>query len=412
MNKDSTGFRFTRYSCYLCFIVQAIVINFPPVLFLTFSNKYGIPLTEITLLAIMNFACQFVMDSLAALFASKINYRAMAIVANLFAAVGLISMAILPEALPSPYIGLLISVLLSAVGGGLIEVIANPIMQSCPKEGKGSSMGLLHSFYCWGHLGVVIISTLFISFIGGDTWITLAFVWAAVPAITAISFFFVPINQPCEEDERNSSPKMLFKTRIFWLFAIIMMLGGACEQGMAQWGSAFAELAFIDYGFASETAKLLGDLMGPCTFALTMATARLLQAKFSYKFNLKYLMAASAGLCTVCYIISGLSSSPLLSLVGCGICGLSVGIMWPGTLDFAAASCPYVGTALFAMLSLAGDIGCTLGPSLVGIAADTIGGGMLKVGLLIGALLPFALLITLLLFRSSSKHSSTQSNVE
>ncbi len=412
MSQKIKSFRYTRYSCYLCFIVQAIVINFPPVLFLTFSNRYNIPLAEITLLAVMNFACQFIMDSLAALFASKINYRVVAIAANLFSAAGLVSMGILPDILPDPYIGLLVSVLLSAIGGGLIEIIANPIMQSCPRVGSGSSMGLLHSFYCWGHLSVVIISTLFVSLVGGDVWRMLSFGWAAVPFITAISFIFVPIEQPSEENERSSSPKKLFRTRIFWLFAIIMMLGGACEQGMAQWASAFAELAFIDYGFASANAKLLGDLMGPCTFALTMAIARLLQAKFSYKFNLRCLMAASAGLCAVCYIVSGLANSPLLSLVGCGICGLSVGIMWPGALDFAAASCPYVGTALFAMLSLAGDLGCTLGPSLVGLAADTVGGGELKVGLLIGALLPIALMLSLLLFRSKSKHSPTQGQIE
>ncbi len=398
LQKSENNFRLTRFGCYLCFIIQAIIINFPPVLFLIFSESYKIPLSKITLLVIINFSMQFIMDSLSALFSSRLNYRVMVVTANAFSAAGLILLGILPDIFPDPYIGLVTATLVCAVGSGLIEVMGNPIMQSCPKPKKSFSMGFLHSFYCWGHLGVVLISTLFLLTAGSESWRIMSYIWAAVPAVNIVIFLFAPIDQPSRELEQTSSLSSLVKTKMFWLFILIMLLAGACEQGMAQWASAFAELALDRASLSHETAKLFGDLLGPCIFALTMALARMIYPKACEKLDLKRTMILSSLLCIACYLTSALSQNAFVALAGCGICGFSVGIMWPGTLDLAAKTCSFVGTAFFAMLSLAGDIGCTTGPALVGFVADAVGGD-LKTGLLIGAILPALLVVVLLAFK-------------
>lgn len=390
----------------MSFIVQALIINFPTVLFLSFSTTYGIPISQITFLSIVNFACQFAIDALSAVFASKLSYRAMAVSANFLCAAGLVCLGILPNLLGNAYLGLVIATLISAIGGGLIEIIGNPIMHSCPKEKDFESMGFLHSFYCWGHLFVVLASTLFLLAFGSESWMILSLIWAAVPLFNAICFLFVPINQPSAELESSSSLRKMLKTKAFWIFVLLMLLGGACEQGMAQWASAFAELALTDV--IPEYAKLIGDLMGPCIFALTMAISRLVYAKLCSRLDLKKMMIASTALCAVCYIVAALSRSPFLSLIGCGICGFSVGIMWPGTIDLASMTCPFIGTALFATLSLAGDLGCMMGPSVVGFGSDIFGYGELGVGLMFAAIIPIAMIAVLLVSGDRKNKSRTK----
>ena len=404
MTQPATKDRYktTRFACYICFIIQALIINFPPILFLHFSKTYNIELAKITLLVIINFACQFCLDMLSAIFAKHISYKAMVIVSNVFSALGLVSYAILPEILPDAYLGLIIATLISAIGSGLIEVIANPIMQACPKPKKDFSMGFLHSFYCWGALGVVLISTLVLLWTGMGSWKLLALLWATIPALNTVLFIISPVNQPSAELEETSSLSKLVKTKIFWLFIFIMLLGGACEQGMAQWASAFAETALSQINIAPENAKLFGDLLGPCSFALTMALSRMIYPKVCEKFDLRRVMILSSLLCAVCYALAAITQNPFVSLIGCGVCGFSVGIMWPGTLDLAGKTCTFVGTALFAMLSLAGDLGCLTGPALVGFTADLLGGN-LKAGMAAAILLPAALAVILLLFRTKPK---------
>ncbi len=399
--KNSKNFRLTRFACYVCFIVQALIINFPPILFLHFSQSYGVPISKITLLVVINFACQFCIDMLSAIFAKHISYKAMVVSANVLGAIGLASYAFLPDLLPNAYTGLIIATLISATGSGLIEVIANPIMQSCPKPNKDFSMGFLHSFYCWGALGVVLISTLLLLWTGMDSWKVLAVVWAALPAINAFLFIIAPLDQPSQELEATSSLGKLVKTKMFWLFIFIMMLGGACELGMSQWASAFAELALTQI-MPGESAKLFGDLLGPCSFALAMAISRMLYPKVCEKYDLRKTMILSSMLCAVCYAVAAITQNPFISLIGCGVCGFSVGIMWPGTLDLAGKTCTFVGTALFAMLSLAGDLGCLLGPSLIGFTADILGGD-LKAGMTAAILLPIALALILLFFKTKTK---------
>jgi fucose permease len=389
----------------MCFIIQALIINFPPILFLHFSTTYGIPLSKITFLVIINFACQFCLDMLSAIFAKHLSYKVMVVASNILAALGLASYAFLPEILPNAYLGLVIATLISAMGSGLIEVIANPIMQSCPKPKKDFSMGFLHSFYCWGALGVVLISTLLLLWTGMGSWKLLALLWAVIPAVNTVIFLVSPMNQPSAELEETSSLSKLVKTKMFWLFIFIMILGGACEQAMAQWASAFAETVLTEINIVPESAKLFGDLLGPCFFALTMALSRMIYPKVCEKYDLRRVMILSSILCAICYAVAAITQNPFVSLIGCGVCGFSVGIMWPGTLDLAGKTCTFVGTALFAMLSLAGDLGCLTGPALIGFTADILGGN-LKAGMTAAILLPSLLTVILLLFKAKPQKNN------
>ena len=402
LQKSDNNFRLTRTCCYMCFIIQAIIINFPPILFLTFSQSYGIELSKIALLVIINFSMQFIIDCLAAIFSSRINYRATVITANLLSAIGLILLGILPDTFSDPYIGLVIATLVSAIGSGLIEIIGNPIMQSCPKPKNSFSMGFLHSFYSWGHLGVVLVSTFFLLCFGHENWQAMSLLWAIVPAVNAVLFSFAPINQPSAELESTSSISSLAKTGVFWIFIFMMVLAGACEQAMAQWASTFAETTLLGINIPADSAKLFGDLLGPCVFALTMAITRVIYPKTGEKFDLRRLMIFCSALCLACYLVASISNNAFVSLIGCGICGFSVGIMWPGILDIAGKTCMFVGTGFFAMLSLAGDIGCTTGPALVGLTADALGGD-LGVGMLLGAMFPALLVILLLIFKPNKQ---------
>lgn len=380
----------TINACYLGYITQAIVNNFAPLLFLTFQRSYGIPLDKIALLVSVNFAVQLVVDLLAAKYVDKIGYRTCVVAAHVFCALGLVGLGIFPDIVPDPYAGLLMAIVLYAVGGGLIEVLVSPIVEACPTERKEAAMSLLHSFYCWGHVFVVLVSTLYFSTIGVENWKYLAFFWALVPAANALFFSQVPIRVLVEESE-GMSIGGLVRTRLFWVLLLLMICAGASEQGMSQWASAFAEAGL-------HVSKTMGDLMGPCFFAVLMGTSRALYAKISDKIDLKKFMVYSSLLCIASYLLASLSPNPVIALMGCGLCGLSVGIMWPGTFSISAASCPKGGTAMFALLALGGDLGCSSGPAVVGAATEMLGGN-LKYGVLAAVCFPVLLIVGIVLLR-------------
>ena len=387
----------TVRACFVGFVVQAIVNNFAPLLFLTFSRTYGIPLTQITLLITVNFGLQLATDAASALFVDRIGYRRAAVLAHGMAATGLVLMAILPALLPVPFFGLLFSAAIYAVGGGLLEVLMSPIVEHCPTPNKQSAMGLLHSFYCWGQMGVVLISTLFFSIFGIANWRVLAVLWAAIPAANAYVFTRVPMPADPVEGKKMSLGALL-KNRFFLLFFLLMFCAGACELAMSQWASAFVEEGL-------GVSKTLGDLMGPMLFAFTMALARTVYGKIGHRFDLGRLMLASGGLCICCYLLAALSPWPFFGLVGCALCGVSVGVLWPGTFSLASARLPTGGTALFALLALAGDVGCTTGPSLVGFISGQSAGG-LHTGLLTAVLFPLLLIGCVLILRRHGGRTS------
>jgi len=385
----------TIYACFTAYIIQAIVNNFVPLLFLTFQDSYRIPLSQITLLVTLNFALQLLVDLASVGFVDRIGYRASMVLAHALAAAGLALLAILPELLPSPFLGILLSVCVYAVGGGLIEVVVSPVVEACPSAHKEQAMSLLHSFYCWGHVGVVLLSTAFFALFGTAHWRVLALVWALVPLGNLFAFLRVPIPALLEEGQRGMTIGELARNRMFWVFLLMMLCAGASEQGVSQWASTFAEKGL-------GVGKTVGDLAGPMAFAVLMGTSRAIYGRYGDRLDLDRFMAGSALLCAAAYLCVALAPSPVVGLIGCAGCGLSVGILWPGTFSKAAAGLPRGGTALFALMALAGDMGCSGGPTLVGMVSSALGDD-LKKGILAGIVFPALLLAGLALSRTGKK---------
>ncbi len=381
----------TITACFLAYIVQAIVNNFAPLLFLTFSTTYNIPLTQITFLVTINFTIQLMIDLLSVYFVDKIGYKNSLLIAHGLAFLGLLSLAILPNII-TPFIGLLISVFIYAIGGGLLEVIISPVMEAIPTDNKEKAMSLLHSFYCWGQVGVVLISTIFFYFFGINNWKILAIIWSFIPLL---NFFFitkVPVPSLLAEDEVGMSVKELFSTKIFYLTIILMILSGACEQAVSQWASTFAESGL-------GVSKTMGDLLGPMFFAIMMGTSRLIYGKKGDKMPLKKYMVLTAILCLFSYLLLGFTNNAYIGLLAMGICGFSVGLLWPGTFSLASKALPKGGTALFALLALGGDVGCSGGPTLVGLFS----GESIKNGIRISTIFPILLIICLIIFINYEK---------
>ena len=382
----SSSYNCTLKASYAGYVVQAIVNNFAPLLFLTFQDTFGISLGMITMLVTVNFGIQLLVDFLSARFVDRIGYRTCIVAAHVFAAAGLAGLAVIPDLMPGHFAGLVVCVCLYAVGGGIIEVLISPIVEACPTSKKDAAMSLLHSFYCWGAVAVVLGSTLFFTVAGVGNWRILALLWAAVPAVNALVFARVPILS-LVEDGGGMSIGELAGNRVFWLFAFIFVCAGASEQAMSQWASAFAESGL-------KVSKTMGDLAGPCMFSLLMGLSRALYARYSEKIRLPVFMTISALLCVFSYLMAAYGPDSVLALLGCGLCGLSVGILWPGAFSLASAGCPRGGTAMFALLALAGDLGCAAGPALVGLVSRAAEGGM-KAGLAAAAWIPAVLVFGL-----------------
>ncbi len=389
------NYKKTLVACYLGFVTQAISANFTPLLFLTFKDTYGITFEKIAMIPMVFYLTQLLVDLAATKFADKIGYRTCVAASQVLSAIGLILMAILPEVLPIPFIGILISVVLYAIGSGLIEVLLSPIVEACPFENKDGVMSLLHSFYCWGAMGVILGSTLFFAVFGVENWKILTCILALVPLYNTLNFINCPIERLVEDGKSMGIIKLL-KTPIFWLMIILMVCSGASEATMSQWASAFTESAI-------GVSKTVGDLAGPCLFAMFMGISRMLYGKFSDKLDLSKVMLICGIMCAGCYLLASLSASPILGLAGCALCGLAVGIMWPGSISVSSQNCPRGGTAMFAFLALAGDLGATVNPTMVGSLSE-MAGGNLKTGLLVATLFPVVLVIGLIVLRRVKKH--------
>ena len=381
------NYKKTLLACYLGFVTQAISANFVPLLFLTFKSTYEITLEKIAMIPLVFYLTQLLIDLAATKFADKIGYRTCVVISQVVSSVGLVLMAVLPEILPAPFIGILISVVLYAIGSGLIEVLVSPIVEACPFDNKDGMMSLLHSFYCWGAMGVILGSTLFFAIFGVENWRILTFIWALVPLYNTFNFIHCPIER-LVEDGKSMGIRKLLKTPIFWLMILLMVCSGASEVAMAQWASAFTESAI-------GVSKTIGDLAGPCLFAMFMGISRMLYGKFSAKLDLTKVMLVCGMMCAGCYLLASLSTLPILGLAGCAFCGFTVGIMWPGSISISSQNCPRGGTAMFAFLALAGDLGAMVSPTVVGSLSE-MAGGNLKTGLLAATIFPIVLVVGLL----------------
>lgn len=360
------SYRSTVLACYNGYITQAICINLAPLLYLTFQRQFALSVAQVGMLVAVNFATQILVDVLASHYANRLNLRAMAVLAHLFAVGGLLGFALFPKVMP-PYAGLLLAEMVVGCGGGFTEVIISPLMEACPTEEKSGNMSLLHSFYCWGQAGVVLLSGIYFYFFEISTsWYYLPILWAIIPFIGAIGFSIVPIYQlPTKEGEKSAVGR-LFRTPSFIVFFLMMFCAGAGEMIMSQWASAFVESAL-------GIEKTLGDLLGPCMFAIMMGIARLLYGRFSGRVDLTSWMMWGCVGCAVAYLLAAFAPHPILALIGCALCGFSVGVFWPGTLSCAAANIPLGGVSMFAILAVAGDIGCLSGPYFSGLIADAAG---------------------------------------
>ncbi len=401
-------YRSTRRACYLGYITQAITNNLAPLFFLIFQEDYHLSFEMMGRLVLINFGSQILVDLIAVKFADRVGHRRMVVAAHLFCTLGLVALGVLPRLMPSPYAGLVIAVLLYAVGGGLIEVLISPIVDSLPGDAKASSMSLLHSFYCWGQMAVVLVTTLALRLLGHQIWFLLPILWAAVPLYNTFRFCRVPLAPPVPQ-EQQKSPRSLLKSRFFLIALLLMLAAGASELTMSQWSSLFAEKGL-------QVPKVLGDLLGPCLFAALMGLGRVLYSVFGQRIRLQNALLFSGMLCVACYLTTVFFPTPILSLLGCAVCGFSVSLMWPGTYSLSSALIPYGGTAMFGLLAMFGDIGASLGPWLAGLVSDlvqrmpgaiSLGASMglspdqtgLKAGLLLGVIFPMLMVIGVLMLR-------------
>lgn len=387
-------YRKTLLACYLGFVTQAICANFVPLLFITFHNAYGISFDKLALLSTCFFLTQLLVDLICSKIVDRVGYRACIVTAEITSGLGLAGLAFIPELAASPFSGILICVVIYAIGSGLTEVLGSPIIEACPFENKEGMMSLLHSFYCWGSVAVILGSTVFFAVFGIENWRVLALILAVIPLYNIYNFATCPIEK-LVDDGKGMSMKQLLKTKVFWLFILLMICAGASELAMAQWASAFAESAL-------HVSKAVGDLAGPCGFALFMGISRTLYGRFGEKVDLTLFMAASGILCLACYLLAGLAGIPLLGLIGCAICGFSVGIMWPGSISISSGILPSGGTAMFAFLALAGDLGGSLGPAIVGNVSQRFGEN-LQAGVLAGIGFPIILVLSVLILRKKYK---------
>ncbi len=383
----------TKLACYLGLVTQAISANFAPLLFLTFYRTYGISYADLALIPLAFFLTQLTVDFLSANFVDRIGYRKSIVIAQITSGAGLLMLSFVPELCPNPFAGILFCVIVYAIGSGLIEVLCSPIIEACPFENKAGMMSLLHSFYCWGAVGTILGSTAFFLVFGTDNWRILACIWAVIPLYNIYNFATCPI-VPIVSEGKSMTIGQLLKTKIFWLFIVLMVCAGTSELAMAQWASAFAESSL-------SVSKTMGDLLGACGFAVFMGLSRVWYGKYGEKVNLSNFMIASGILCLCSYLLAAFAQWPIMGLIGCMLCGFSVGIMWPGSVSISSARLPKGGTALFALLALAGDLGGAAGPAIVGNVSH-LKGENLQSGILAGILFPIMLVLSVLLVKRKS----------
>lgn len=402
--EKTQNFKSTVFACYRGYITQGIVNNLSPLFFVLFQNKFGISYSLISALILCNFVTQVITDMLSVKYVDRIGYRKSAVIAHALAFLGLVMQGTLPNVLPAPYVGLVLATIVNGVGGGLIEVIISPIVDSCPGDAKASAMSLLHSFYCWGQVGVVLITTLLLRLIGEDLWFILPILWSLLPLYNLFRFLKVPLTPTVPEEEKTPL-KTLFTSKIFLMALLLMLCAGASELAMSQWSSLFAERAL-------GVTKVIGDLLGPCLFAVFMGIGRTIYGVWGEKIHLTGAMVFCAALCILCYLGTALFENPWLSLLSCALCGFSVSLMWPGTFSLTSAAYPKGGTAMFGILAVLGDVGCSVGPALMGAVSGAVSGNAkiaaafpnltadqlgLKSGMLFSAVFPAFILIGVLL---------------
>ena len=398
------NYKATIGAAFLGYITQAILLNFPPLLYIFFQDDYGLSLSQVSFLITANIIVELVVDVIVSKIAARVGYRPLILLATALATLGLTSMFVFPMIIENKFVALVLSMMLCGAGGGIMEVLISPIVEACPTKNKSGMMSLLHSFYCWGQAAVVLFSTIFFLIFGLENWMYVAIFWTSVPLICMFLFSRAPIYMLEEENSHAPSVFVLFKNKVFWVLVLMMICAGASELAMAQWASAFAETVI-----GNSELKWLTDLLGPCLFAICMGCARVFYAKKSEKIDLTKGIFLSSLICIASYLIAIFSPFPALSLVGCALCGIGAGIMWPGSFSIASEKMPSGGVMMFGFLALAGDFGCLAGPSLAG-QISALFDDNLKVGLGVSIIFPLTLAIicATLFIRNKKKRNTTK----
>jgi len=395
---ENKKYKKTIYACYRGYITQAIIVNLSPLFFVIFQDNYNVSFVTLGSIVLLNFITQMLTDIAAIKFVEKVGYRVAAVTAHALASAGLLMLGFLPMIMPI-IPALVISTVIFAVGGGLLEVLVSPIVDSVPGEAKESSMSLLHAFYCWGQVMVVLVTTLLLFLIGNKNWSIIPMMWAILPIYNLITFLKVPIIPPLSENERMPIKKLL-KSKIFLIALLMMLCAGASELAIAQWASLFTEKAL-------GVSKTAGDVLGPCFFGIMMGVGRTIYGVYGQKVRLLRVMILSAILCVISYIAASVSQNAAVSLVGCALCGLAVSLMWPGMLSMVAAKYTSGGAAMFGIMAIFGDVGCSVGPWLVGVVSQMCSGlgaeSALRYGILAATIFPVIMILGLLRFNRLSE---------
>lgn len=398
MVKENTNYKKTLHACYRGYITQAIIVNLAPLFFIIFQDRYNVSFVTLGSIVLLNFVTQLMTDLVSIKFIEKVGYRIAAVMAHLLASIGLVLLGTLPNIMPVVP-ALVTATLFYSVGGGLLEVIVSPIVDSLPGEEKESSMSLLHSFYCWGQVLVILITTCLLFFIGNKNWHIIPILWAILPIYNLIKFLKVPMLPPLTSDERMPIKKLL-NSKIFLVILLLMLCAGASELALAQWASLFTEKAL-------GVSKAIGDVFGPCLFGVLMGVGRTVYGIYGGKVKLLRVLIISSLLCICAYLLASLSQNAMISLVGCALCGLSVSLMWPGMLSFASEEFKTGGTAMFGIMAVFGDMGCSVGPWVIGFVSEfTIATGeaqALRYGVLAAVIFPIVMMIGTLFLQKKRK---------
>ena len=381
------NYKATVGAAFLGYITQAIMLNFPPLLYIFFQSDYGLSLSQVSFLITANIIVELVVDVIVSKIAARVGYRPLILIATALASLGIVSLFLFPMIMPNKFVALILAMMICGAGGGILEVLISPIVEACPTKNKSGMMSLLHSFYCWGQAAVVLFSTLFFLAFGLENWMFVAIFWTLVPLTCLFLFSFSPIYMLEEGEAKKSSVLTLFKNKIFWVLVLMMVCAGASELAMAQWASAFAETVI-----GNSELKWLTDLLGPCLFAICMGCTRVFYAKMSEKIDLTKGIFISSLICICSYLLTIFAPHPSFSLVGCALCGIGAGIMWPGAFSIASEKVPNGGVLMFGLLALSGDFGCLVGPSLAG-QASAVFDDNLKVGFAVAIIFPLILAV-------------------
>ncbi len=379
------SYKSTKSACYIGYIVQAIVNNFLPILFIVFQKKYGLGYEKLGRIILVNFLIQILSDTITPIIVRAIGYRGCAILCHGLCATGLVMLSVLPTVIGDTYVAILLSVIIYAFGSGIIEVIISPMIELIPTKNKAANMAFLHSFYCWGQAFTVVCTTLLVSVFGFLNWNFIPLIWATVPFINMFFFIKVPVIEPKKETEKIKNNKF-FISREFICFVVFMLCAGTSEVTMAQWASMF-----VQQGLGIN--KVTGDILGPCLFAIAMGIGRVFFGVLSGKFSYRKALVLNNILCFLCYIVVAFCKSPIPCLIACALCGFSVSLSWPGTYSLASARFPNGGTVMFSAFALFGDLGCSLGPWLLGLIADMYD---LQTGFFVCSVFPLVMVITAL----------------